>query len=99
MRCDRHKINNYSEFLFLPPKRIHRSKLRIPDTRVSIESLRVSLSRNISIPPGRILVPPEQKINDRDSTKTQNHEEAHDHDDEDDYEDENDSTCPDGEDT
>ena len=77
----------------MPPKRIQRSQLRVPNTRASIESLRASLSRITPIPTGRVSVLPEDEINDDDPAETQVHEEARDPDDED--EDKDDSTLPD----
>jgi len=80
----------------MPPKRIHGSELRVPNTRASIESLRASLSRITPIPTCRVSVLPEDEINDDDPADTQVHEEARDPDDEE--EDEDDSTLPDGKD-
>jgi len=70
----------------------------MPNMRASIESLRVSLSRITLIPKGRVLVLPEDDINDDDSAETQVHEEAHDPDDDDEDEDEHDPTLSEGED-
>jgi hypothetical protein len=80
----------------MPPKRIERSQLRVPNTRASIESLRASLSGITPIPTGHVSVLPEDESNDDDPTETQVHEEARDPEDED--EDEHDSTLPEGED-
>jgi len=98
MRRDRHEINNYSQLPFMPPKRIQRSQLRMPNTRVSFESLRASLSRITPIPTGRVSVLPEDEINDDYPAETNVHEEARDPHDEDEDEDEDDSTLPEGED-
>ena len=80
----------------MPPKRIQRSQLRVPNMRASIESLRASLSRITPLPTGRVSVLPEDEINDDDPAETQVHEEARDPEDED--EDEDDSTLPEAED-
>jgi hypothetical protein len=80
----------------MPPKRIQRSQLRLPNTRASIESLRASLSRITPIPTGRVSVLPEDEINDDDPAETQVHEESHDPEDKD--KDKDDSTLPEGED-
>jgi len=80
----------------MPPERIQRSQLRVPNTRASIESLGASLSPITPIPTGRVSVLPEDEINDDDPAETQVHEEARDPEDED--EDEDDSTLPEGED-
>jgi hypothetical protein len=74
----------------MPPKRIKRSQLRVPNTCASIESLRASLSQNTPIPTGHVSVLLEDQTNDDDPAETQVHEEAHDRDDEE--EDEHDST-------
>jgi hypothetical protein len=80
----------------MPPKRIQRSQLRVPNTPESIESLRASLSRITHIPTDRVSVLPEDEINDDDPAETQVHEEARDPEDED--EDEDDSTLTERED-
>jgi hypothetical protein len=80
----------------MPPKRIQRSQLCVPNTRASIESLLASLTRITPIPTGRISVLPEDEINNDDPAETQVHEEARDPDNEE--EDEADSTMPEGED-
>jgi hypothetical protein len=67
----------------------------MPNTRASIESLRVSLSRITPVPPSRVSVLPEDEINDDDPAATQVNEEAPDSDDSD--EDEDDLTLPEGE--
>jgi hypothetical protein len=98
MRCDRPEINNYSQLPAMPPKRIYRSQLHIPNTRASIEPLRASLRRITPIPTGHVSVLPEDEINDDDPAETQVHEEARNPDDEDADEDEDHSTLPEGED-
>jgi len=80
----------------MPPKRIQRSQLRVPNTRASIESHRASVSRITTIANGRVSVLPEDEIDDDDPAETQVHEEARDPDDEE--EDEDNSTLAEGED-
>jgi hypothetical protein len=80
----------------MPPNRIQRSQLRVPNTHASIESLRASLTRIISIPTDRVSVLPEDEINDDDPAETQVHKAGRDPDDKE--EDEDDSTLPEGED-
>jgi len=70
----------------------------MPNTRASIESLRVSLSRITPIATGRVSLLPEDETNDDDPTETQVHEEARHPDDEDEDEDQDDPTLPEGED-
>jgi len=97
-RRDRHDINNYSQLPSMPPKRIQRSQLHMPNTRASIESLRASLSRITPIRTDRVSVLPEDEINDDNPAETHVHQEARDPDDKDEDEDEDDSTLPEGED-
>jgi len=70
----------------------------MPNTRVSIESLRASLRRITPIPTRRISVLPEDEINDDHPAETPVHEEARNSDNEDEHEDEDNSTLPEGED-
>jgi hypothetical protein len=66
----------------MPPKRIQRSQVRVPNTHASIQSLRASLSRIKPIPTGRISVLLEDQMDDDDPAETWVHEEARDPDNE-----------------
>ena len=98
MRRDRHGINNHSQLPSIPPKRIKRNKLQVPNMRASIESLQASRSRIRLILTCHVSVLTEDKMNPDDPAQTQVHEEARDPDDDHEAEDANDSTLPDHED-
>jgi hypothetical protein len=93
---DRHEINNYSQLHSMPPKKIKRSQLRVPDLRASIESLQASLSQIAPISTGRVSVLPDDENNDDEPAVTHGYEEARDPDDG--KEDDDDSTLREGED-
>jgi hypothetical protein len=61
---DRHEINNYSQLPSMPPNKMQRSQLRVPNTGANIESLWASLSQITSIPTGcvSVLPPPRPKL-------------------------------------
>jgi hypothetical protein len=82
----------------MPPKRINRSELCMPNIREGIESFPASLSQITPIPKSRVSVQPDDAINDDDPAETPVYRQDRHPVNQDEDEDEDDSTLPESED-